>query len=70
MKTKTFDAIEMKRQGSRALYRIIGKLTTEEQLAFWQQRTNMLLQQQRSMTAHQTEQQPLPEHMPASSALH
>jgi len=42
MKTKTFDCVEMKRQGSRRIYEQIKDLTPEEELAFWRKRSARL----------------------------
>ena len=47
MKTKTFDCVEMKRQGAeRVLSEIVG-LTMAEELAYWQTGTEALRQKQR-----------------------
>ncbi len=48
MKTKTFDCVEMKRQGARATREKLANLTPEEQLAYWQERSRMLRQRQQA----------------------
>ena len=57
MTTKTFDAVEMKRQGSLSVHRAIGNLSVEQQLAFWQQRTNALVKQQHGVATAQQDDQ-------------
>jgi len=42
MKTKTFDCVEMKRQGSRRIYERIKDMTSQEELAYWRERTSVL----------------------------
>jgi len=42
MKTKTFDCVEMKRQGARILQERLAGLTREQQLAFWQDQFKQL----------------------------
>ncbi len=39
---KTFDCVEMKRQGAERLRERLSKMTRDEQLAFWRQRTDAL----------------------------
>jgi hypothetical protein len=51
MKKKTFDAVEMKRRGSLAIHDALAHLTPEQQLAFWQERTCALREQQQSAAA-------------------
>jgi hypothetical protein len=46
---KTFDCVAMKRRGAEKIYKQIAGMTTEQELAFWQQRTNALKQRQRSI---------------------
>ncbi len=41
---KTFDCIEMKRQGAARLMMLLDPMSQEEQLVFWQQRTTQLQQ--------------------------
>lgn len=67
MTTKIFDAVEMKRQGSLAIYQITSSLSTEQQLAFWQQRTEMLIKQQRAMITAQKDSQQSVEHTSATT---
>ena len=50
MKTKkTFDCVEMKRRGSERIYNQIAEMTLEEQLAFWQERTELLRKHQQAV---------------------
>jgi hypothetical protein len=51
MKTKIFDAVEMKRQGAEKIYAQIASMTTAQQLAFWQQRTLALQTRQQAAKA-------------------
>lgn len=39
---KTFDCIEMKREGARRLHARLEKMTRAEQLDFWRERTDAL----------------------------
>ncbi len=48
MKTKTLDAVEIKRQGSIKIYEATAQMTREQQLAFWQQRTAALKQRKQA----------------------
>jgi hypothetical protein len=45
-KTKTFDAVEMKRRGAERSHEQTKDMTPEEQLAFWRQRTEALRKRQ------------------------
>lgn len=42
MKTKTFDCIEMKRQGARAVYEAVKGMTIDEELEYWCGKTDEL----------------------------
>ncbi|MDD4888854.1 MAG: hypothetical protein PHU85_02905 [Phycisphaerae bacterium] len=42
MKTKAFDCVEMKRQGSRRVYEHIKTMTRAQELAYWRRRTAQL----------------------------
>lgn len=70
MTTKTIDAIEMKRRGAEKIYQQIATMTVEQQVAFWQQRTDVLLQQQRNAVVQQPEQQIVIEPGSATGAPH
>jgi hypothetical protein len=39
---KEFDCVEMQHEGQRAVYARIGHLSREEQLAYWERRTEEL----------------------------
>ncbi len=50
MKTKkTFDCVEMKRRGAERIYNQIAGMTLEEQLTFWQERTELLRKHQQTV---------------------
>ena len=50
MKTKKmFDCVEMKRRGAERIYNQIADMTLEEQLAFWQERTELLRKHQQAV---------------------
>jgi hypothetical protein len=51
MRTKTFDAVEMKRRGAEALHAKLAGLTPEQELEFWRQRTEELLKRQKGLQA-------------------
>jgi hypothetical protein len=42
MKTKTFDCVEMKRRGGRAVYEAVKGMTVEQELDYWRTRTEEL----------------------------
>ena len=42
MKKKTFDCVQMKREGAARLRAQLSRMTRDEQLAFWRQRTELL----------------------------
>ena len=44
MKTKTFDCVKMKQQGAKKIRAQVEGMTTEEELAYWQKRSQMLQQ--------------------------
>ena len=48
---KTFDALEMKRQGAERVYEIVKDMTPEQELAFWQQQAEELRQLQEDLRA-------------------
>lgn len=54
MKTKQFDAVEMQRRGSAKVYETLATMTTEQQLAYWQQRTEELRKHQQALQAKRT----------------
>jgi len=39
MKTKTFDCVEMKRQGSLRIHERTKDMTLEQKIAYWEQRS-------------------------------
>jgi hypothetical protein len=42
LKTKTFDCVEMKREGARRIYEELKDVSTEEQVDFWRRGTEEL----------------------------
>ena len=48
-KIKIFDCVEMKRRGAERIYKQIVKMTPEEQLAFWRERTELLQKRQQGV---------------------
>lgn len=48
MKTKTFDCVEMKHRGADKIRAKIGRMTKEEELAFWQECSQTLRQRQKA----------------------
>ncbi len=46
---KTFDCVAMKRRGAEKIYKQVAGMTTEQELAFWQHRTDTLKQRQHSI---------------------
>jgi hypothetical protein len=49
MKTKTFDCVEMKRAGARAVQEKTRGMTVAEQVAFWRRETASLRKLQKSL---------------------
>ncbi|MYA21732.1 MAG: hypothetical protein F4Z30_02610 [Gemmatimonadetes bacterium] len=50
MKTKkAFDCVEMKRRGAERIHDQIANMTIEEQLVFWQKRTELLRKHQQTV---------------------
>jgi len=47
MRTKTFDCVEMKREGARRIYEMTKDMTLEQELAFWRRKTAQLRHRQR-----------------------
>ena len=46
---KTFDCVKMKRRGAERIYKQIVNMTLEEQLTFWQERTELLRKRQQTV---------------------
>lgn len=49
MKTKTFDCVEMKRQGGLRLQEELRGMTAEQQLDYWRRREEEMREQQRRL---------------------
>ena len=46
---KAFDCVEMKRRGAERIHDQIANMTIEEQLVFWQERTELLRKHQQTV---------------------
>ena len=57
MKTKTFDCVEMKREGGRRIYEALKGKSREEQIQYWQARDEDMRRwlEQRKKTAVDTQ---------------
>ena len=51
MKTKKFDCVQMKRQGAAKVREQTGTLDKEQELRFWQERSQYLRQRQAALKA-------------------
>lgn len=51
MKTKRFDCVQMKRQGAAKVREQTATLTKEQELRFWQERSQDLRQRQAALKA-------------------
>lgn len=49
MKTKKFDCVQMKRQGAAKVREQTATLTKEQELRFWQERSQSLRQRQEAL---------------------
>jgi hypothetical protein len=49
MKTKSFDCVAMKREGSRRVYELTKDMTLEQELTFWRKKTAQLRRRQREL---------------------
>jgi hypothetical protein len=49
MKTKKFDCVQMKRRGAAKVREQTATLTREQELRFWQERSQQLRQQQEAL---------------------
>ena len=45
MKTKTFDCVQMKREGALRIYERLKGMTVEEQVAYWRERNAAFLEE-------------------------
>ncbi len=50
--TKKFDCVQMKRLGAAKVHEQTATLTKEQELAFWQERSQHLRRHQESLAAH------------------
>lgn len=60
MKNKTFDCVEMKHRGAEQLKKKIDRLTVQQELAFWAERSGELKQRQATAKAHTVHRQSRP----------
>lgn len=65
MKTKTFDCVEMKHRGAEKLKEKIGRLTVQQELAFWAERSHELKQRQVTAKTHREQPGDTPLRTPA-----
>ena len=49
MKTKTFDCVQMKREGAKHVQEMLNGMTPEEQAAYWKERTKEMLARQEEL---------------------
>ena len=49
MKTKTFDCVEMKREGAERVQKKLAGMTPEERLAYWDEKYEQLAQRQKQL---------------------
>jgi len=49
MKTKTFDCVEMKRQGSLRIHERLKHMTVEQQIEYWRQRSEEFEREQQRL---------------------
>ncbi len=49
MKTKTFDCVEMKRQGALRIHEQLKGMTVEQQIAYWRQRSEEFRREQEDL---------------------
>ncbi len=57
MKTKTFDCVEMKRQGALRIHEIIKNMTFDEKVAYWRERSRQFREEQERLVAKKTPRQ-------------
>jgi hypothetical protein len=51
MKTKTFDCVEMKRQGALRVHEKLKDMTIEQQIEYWRQRSEQFQREQDRLRA-------------------
>ncbi len=50
MKKKTFDCVQMKREGARRVYEQIKDMTLEQEIEYWRQRSEEFRREQEELT--------------------
>ena len=58
MKAKKFDCVQMKRLGAAKVHEQTATLTKEQELAFWQERSQHLRRHQEALTRHTSQGDP------------
>jgi hypothetical protein len=51
MKTKTFDCVEMKRQGALRIHEATKNMTFEQKVAYWQAQSQQFREEQERLSA-------------------
>jgi hypothetical protein len=51
MKTKTFDCVEMKRQGAERIHNITKNMTFDQKVAYWRERSRLFREEQERLVA-------------------
>jgi hypothetical protein len=64
MKSKTFDCVEMKRQGALRVHEILKDMTVEQQIEYWRQQTELMRQRHSELRARKFAPQPSPRARP------
>ena len=57
MKTKTFDCVEMKRQGALRVHEILKDMTVQQQIEYWRQQMELMRQRQAELRARKATRQ-------------
>jgi hypothetical protein len=60
MKTKTVNCVEIQHRGAEQLKKKIDRLTVQQELAFWAERSSELKQRQATARAHKAHRQSRP----------
>ena len=51
VKTKTFDCVEMKRQGQQRIHEQLSGMTRQQQIEYWRKRSEKFMRQQKRLRA-------------------
>ncbi len=55
MMNKTFDCVQMKREGAKKVYEQIARMSSDEQLRFWREKTELFRNRLSQLGYSQTE---------------